>query len=104
MLTYFYPQTENNDANPGRIEKQSLTAKVLSAEGGVVTARVDGTLRMQHVFYPGRKDPQPVDATLVGVLTFGKGRTPELQLVTTGATHGKRPFKVAVRTLPAAQE
>jgi hypothetical protein len=105
VLTYFYPQTENNHATTDRIEKQSLVARVLSVEGGTVTARLDGTLRMQHVFYPGRKNPDPVDAVVVGVLTFapGKSSVPSLQLVTERATHGKRPFKVAVRSLPASE-
>src|SRR5437763_3728712 len=105
VLTYFYPQTENNHATTDRIGKQSLIAKVLSVEGGKVTARIDGTLRMQHVFYPGRKNPDPVDATVVGVLTFapGKSSVPLLRFVTERATHGKRPFKVAVRSLPASE-
>jgi hypothetical protein len=99
VLTYFYPQTENNNATPGRIEKHQLTAKVLEVKDSVATARIDGTLRMQHVFYPGRKDPQPIDAAIVGVLTIAPGKPPALALVTTSATHGKRPFKVAVQTL-----
>jgi hypothetical protein len=100
ILTYFYPQTENNDARIERIEEHQLTAKTLSVEGGVVTARVDGLVRMQHVFYPGRKDAQPVRADVVGLLTFVPGKPPALQLVTTRAVHGTRPFKVAVRTEP----
>jgi hypothetical protein len=105
VLTYFYPQTENNHATTDRIEKLSLRAKVLSADAGKVTARLDGTLRMQHVFYPGRKNPDPVDATVAGVLTFAPSKPgmPSLQLVTERATHGKRPFKVAVRSLPASE-
>src|SRR5207244_13156247 len=84
VLTYFYPQTENNHATTDRIEKQSLVAKVLSVEGDKVTARIDGILRMQHVFYPGRNNPDPVNATVVGVLTFapGKSSVPLLQLLT----------------------
>lgn len=102
VLTYFYPQTENNRATTDRIERLGLKAKVLSVEGGRVTARVDGFVRMQHVFYPGRKDAQPVDATVAGVLTFdaGKASVPSLQLVSVKAAHGKRAFKVAVRSPP----
>src|SRR5438132_1220262 len=101
VLAYFYPQTENNHATTDRIEKQSLMTKVLSVEGGKVTARIDGILRMQHVFYPGRNNPDSVQATVVGVLTFpvGKPGVPSLQLVTAKAAHGKRTFAVAVRSL-----
>jgi len=99
ILTYFYPQTENNDARIDRIQQHSLTAKVLTAKDGLVTARIDGFVRMQHVFYPGRTDAQPLAAEVVGVLTFAPGTPPSLQLVTTQAQHGQRPFKVAVRTV-----
>jgi hypothetical protein len=103
ILTYFYPQTENNDARIDRIQQHSLTAKVLAIKDGVVTARVDGYVRMQHVFYPGRKDAQPLGADVVGVLTFAPGKPPSLQLASTQAVHGQRPFKVAVRTMPTGR-
>jgi len=102
VLTYFYPQTENNDARTDRIEKHSLTAKALTAKDGWVTARIDGFVKMQHVFYPGRKDAQPLEAEVVGVLTFAPGKPLSLQLATTKAVHGQRPFKVAVRTVAQA--
>jgi len=99
ILTYFYPQTENNDARIDRIEQQSLTAKVLTVENDLVTARVDGFVKMLHAFYPGRKEAAPLEAQVVGVLTFVRGQPPTLTLVTTQAIHGTRPFKVAVWTI-----
>ena len=99
ILTYFYPQTENNNARVDRIENHSLTAKALTVKDGLVTARVDGFVKMRHVFYPGRKDAQPLEAQVVGVLTFTPGNPPSLRLATTKAAHGQRPFKVAVRTV-----
>jgi hypothetical protein len=100
ILIYFYPQTENNDANPDRIQQYSLTAKVLTVKDDLVTARIDGFVRGQHVFYPGRKDAQPLGADVVGVLTYAPGKLPGLQLATTIAQHGTRFFTVAVRTVP----
>src|SRR5581483_10953947 len=35
VLAYFYPQTENNHATPSRIEKHTLTGKVLEVKEGV---------------------------------------------------------------------
>lgn len=101
ILTYFYPQTENNDARIDRIQQHSLTAKALTVKDGIVTARIDGFVRMLHVFYPGRKNAEPLGADVVGVLTFAPGKPPSLQLATTQAQHGQRPFKVAVRTVPS---
>ena len=102
ILTYFYPQTENNDARLDRIDAQSLTAKALAIKDGVVTARIDGFVRMHHAFLPGGKDGQPVAAQVVGVMTCARDQPPSLELVTTQAQHGQRSFKVAVRTLPSA--
>ncbi len=103
VLTYFYPQTENNDARVERIERHSLTAKALTVKDGLVVARIDGFVAMRHAFYPGRKDAQPIAAEVVGVLTFGGDRPPELELATTRAAHGQRAFKVAVETVPPAR-
>ena len=100
ILTYFYPQTENNDARTDRIKKHLLAAKVLTVKDGIVTARIDGFVLMYHVFYPGRTDAQPLGAEVIGVLTFAPGKPPSLELATTRAAHGTRPFKVAVWTVP----
>ena len=100
ILTYFYPQTENNDARLDRLQEYSLKAKVLTVRDGLVTARIDGFVKMQHTFYPGRNDPQPLAAEVAGVLTFAPDSSPSLQLVTTEAQHGRRSFTVAVRTVP----
>lgn len=99
ILTYFYPQTENNDTRIDRLEMYGLSAKALGITNGVVTARVDGFVRMHHAFYPGRPDAQPLSADIVGVLIFAPGAPPALELVTTRAIHGTRPFKVAVQTV-----
>jgi hypothetical protein len=102
ILTYFYPQTENNDASTDRIEKHLLIARALTVKDGVVTARIDGYVMMHHVFYPGRNDAQPLGAEVVGVMTFAPGKPPSLELATTKAAHGQRGFTVAVRTVPNA--
>ena len=102
ILTHFYPQTENTDANPDRIVKLLLIAKALTVKDGVVTARIDGYVMMHHVFYPGRNDAQRLGAEIVGVMTFAPNNPPSLELVTTKAYHGQRWFTVAVRTVPHA--
>jgi len=99
ILRYFYPQTENNYADLDRIEQHQLTAKALSVRDGVVTARIDGFMKGHHSFYSGRK-ADPLGAAIVGVMTFAPGKPPSLQLVTTSAAYGTRPFKVTVQTVP----
>jgi hypothetical protein len=103
LLTHFYPPTENNNVARNRIEEQSLRAKVLSVEGGVARARLDGRLKMKHRFYH-RDDDNRVEAALLGYLEYEPrtGAIRGFQLVTDGATYGpqKSPFGVAVRAVP----
>jgi hypothetical protein len=51
LLSRFYPPTENNDLSKNRIEGQSLKGTVLSVEGGVVRASLEGAFKMKHPFY-----------------------------------------------------
>src|SRR4051794_29320665 len=51
LLERFYPATENNDLGKNRIERAEVRAGVVSVEGGVARARLDGDLRMGHPFY-----------------------------------------------------
>lgn len=111
ILTHFYPQTENNDATPRRIEQVTLTARPLEAAtlptpGGLASGarriRLDGSVRLRHTFYPGRADDRVVEASVVGHVDFeplanGGGKIQTLRLVTTRATYGPGTLDVAVR-------
>lgn len=103
VLVHFYPQTENNDVSTNRIDGLSLKATALPERSadGVVRARVDGSLRMKHTFYPKRADDNFVDATVVGYMDFepGTGRVRTLKLATDRATYGKTKFDVGVETV-----
>ena len=104
LLTRFYPTTENNDLSTNRIDQQSLRATVVSIRDGLVHARIDGSLKMKHTFYPAREGQNFVSATIVGYLDFepDKPRIRTLRLVTSSATYGgeSRHFGVAVRSVP----
>ncbi len=111
LLTYFYPQTENNNVQTNRFEQQLLTAKVLyDQEGpkkdGIVRVRLDGRLRMKHAFYPGRKDDTPVDATVAGLVEYDRaaGHVKTFRVATVQATYGKEGFAVVVRRVDAPRE
>jgi hypothetical protein len=105
LLSRFYPTTENNDLATNRIDRQSLQATVLSIKDGVIRARLDGSLKMKHTFYPGRQDENFVDATIVGYFDFepGKPRIHTLQLITDKASYGSasKRFGVVLRSMPA---
>jgi hypothetical protein len=102
VLTYFYPQTENNDVSTNRIDDVALQATVVSVKDGVLRARLDGRLKMKHAFYPHKDDDKMVNASVVGYLDvdLGKRRITSLRLVTDKATYGGEKFDVAARVEP----
>ena len=88
-----------------RIEEQSLKGTVTSLKDGVVRARLEGTLKMKHAFYPRKEDKNMVEATLLGYVEFQQDRTRirALRLVTDTATYGgaRQHFGAALRLVPA---
>lgn len=100
LLVYFYPSTECNDPRRNRIDQQQLTATVVSIDGGLVRARLDGHLRMKHNFYPGREDQNFVDAPLLGYIDFDSAtrQIRTFNLVTDRATYTRHSFGVAVES------
>jgi hypothetical protein len=100
VLTYFYPQTENNDVKKNRIDRIALKATAVSVQGGVVRARLDGSLRMNHPFYHKPAEDY-VDATVVGYMNVepAKGTVKAFKLVTDQATYQNRKFDAAVRSV-----
>jgi len=101
ILTYFYPQTENNDISTNKILKQTLQATVISAAAGVATVRLDGDLRMMHSFYADRGNTGFVDASVVGFMDVDSAnpRVLKFRMVTLTATYSGERFGVAVRSL-----
>jgi hypothetical protein len=69
ILTYFCPQTENDDTRIDHLEAYGLSAEALGITNGVVTPRVEGFARMHHAFYPGRpmRSPCPPRSWVCGV-------------------------------------
>jgi RNA polymerase sigma factor (sigma-70 family) len=102
LVPRFYPQTENNDLAKSLVERQVLRGTILTDRDGIVRARLEGSLRMKHNFYPDREDDRIVDATMVGFVDFDAAsrRIRSLRLVTDEATYGEWKFGVALWSLP----
>jgi hypothetical protein len=106
LFNRFYPPTENNNLSKNRIERQSLKGTILSVNGRLAVARLEGSLKMSHPFYH-KEDGKQVEAGVIGYLRFDP-RTRQirtLQLVTDEAHYGApsedgQPFGVVVRSLP----
>jgi RNA polymerase sigma factor (sigma-70 family) len=102
LLTYFYPQTENNGVSTNLFERHTLRARVISVGPTVTRVRLDGGLRMKHTFYPTRPDDYRVDATVDGYIDFDTTtrRIRSVRLATEQAIYGPWSFAVAVRSVP----
>jgi hypothetical protein len=114
ILTHFYPQTEvctakdENLLTPTskyqhRIDEQSLKAKVIAVQDGVVRVRLDGFLKLHHNFYPGRPDPNAfAQANVLGFLEYdsAKKKIGTLRIVSDGGKYGNLPMAIAVRSMP----
>jgi hypothetical protein len=111
VLTHFYPQTETCDYDHDavdsgkyhhRIEEAKLRGKVLSVKDGVVRARLDGSARLKHSFYPGKDDTNRAQSTVLGYVDFDAKtkRIRTFKLVTESAIYGTWGFKVAVDSRP----
>ncbi len=105
ILKRFYPASENNDLATNRIDQQNLRATILSVKDGLLRARIEGSLKMKHDFYPSKPDDNFVDAAILGYLEFEqvKPHIHSLMLVTDKAVYGRQPqrFGVAVRSVAA---
>jgi hypothetical protein len=102
LFRYMYPPTEDNDISRNRIEEGTLRATVVATDGGVIRARLDGTLKMKHRQFTEGDDNRFVAATLMGYLDFEPERPTlrSLRLVTTEATYGRNDFGIALRSVP----
>jgi hypothetical protein len=102
ILTHFYPQTENNDVSTHRFERRRLRGTIELVKDGIAHARIEGSVRMSHRFYPGREDGNMVDATVIGYLDFEPATrlVRRLRLVTDEGSYGKGALEVAVRSVP----
>jgi hypothetical protein len=102
ILTYFYPQTQNNDISTNKILQQTLQATVISTEAGVARVRLDGDLRMMHPFYADRRNEELVNAAVVGFMDVDSAnpRVLKFRMATLTATYSGERFGVAVRSVP----
>ena len=59
------PQAEETTDDPHtRIDRQALKATVVSIEGGVVKARIEGNLTMRRTYTSGKPDPNEEDGSM----------------------------------------
>jgi hypothetical protein len=74
---------------------------IVTLRDGMARARIEGSLKMRHTFYPGRNTNETVDATVLGFMDFEvtARRIQRMRLVTNKATYVNESFGVAVRSV-----
>lgn len=102
LFRHMYPPSEENDIRLNRIDAGTLRATAVAATGGVVRARLDGTLKMKHPYLTEEDDNNFVTATLMGYVDFEPARPAlrSLRLVTTSGTYARSDFGIALRLVP----
>jgi hypothetical protein len=102
LLTWFYPQTEEDSQKPrSRIDEGDLRMTVITLKDGVARARIDGSLKLSHSFYPGKPHEDLVNAQVIGFMDFvpSKDRIQRLRLITQKGTYIEEPFGAALRSV-----
>ncbi len=99
ILTYFYPQTENNNATPDRIEEATLRKHLEKSADGVTAFSLEGNVRLKHAFYPRKPDEREVVAPVLGWVEYDKRQKKivSFRMATDGALYGKEPIDVVVK-------
>ncbi len=102
LLAWFYPQTEEISLIPrSRIDQRELRMTVTAVQNGVARARIDGSLKLMHSFYPHKPHDDFVNAQLLGFMDFvpREGRIQRLRLITRKATYVDSDFEVTLRSV-----
>ena len=99
ILTYFYPQTENNNATPSRIEEASLHKVEVKSTDSVTAFRLEGKVRLKHAFYPHKPDNSEVVAPVLGWVEYDsrEKKIISFRLATDDAHYGKEAIEVVAK-------
>ncbi|HEY1339222.1 MAG TPA: hypothetical protein VGF59_17035 [Bryobacteraceae bacterium] len=99
---WFYPQTEDPlRVSRSHIEQETMRMTIVTLDNGLARARIDGSLRMKHSFYPGREGNDLVTAAVIGFMDFdvGRGAIQRLRIVDEKAVYHNEAFGVALRSV-----
>jgi hypothetical protein len=99
LAEWVYPQNEEKtQVNRSRVDVATFRMTVVTLEGGLARARIDGKVRLKHAFYPGGQNEDYADSELLGFVDFDvTGRNVKrLRLVTTKATYAGTEFRASL--------
>ena len=102
LLAGFYPQTEEIAPGPrSRVDQAELRMTVTTLQDGVARARIEGSVKLMHSFYPKKPHDDFATAQVMGFMDFlpREGRIQRLRLVTSKAEYVNQPFAVTLRSV-----
>jgi hypothetical protein len=99
LAEWVYPQNEEKtQANRSRVDVAVFRMTVVTLEGSLARARIDGKVRLKHTFYPGGQSEDYADSELLGFVDFDVAQrsVQRLRMVTTKATYGGTAFRTSL--------
>jgi hypothetical protein len=71
LAEWIYPQTEETHrSNRSKVEIADIRLTMVTLDGALCRARIDGTVRLVHSFYPGRPSDDRANSELIGFADF----------------------------------
>ena len=102
LMSGFYPQTEELTPGPrSRVDQAELRMTVTTLQNGVARARIEGSVKLMHSFYPMKPHDDFAESKVIGFMDFlpREGRIQRLRLVTEQAEYVDHPFTVTLRSV-----
>jgi hypothetical protein len=99
LAEWVYPQNEEKTMqNRSRVDQADFKLTVVTVEGGLARARIDGKIRLLHSFYPGGEAQDFAVSELSGYMDFdtAEHRVQRLRLVTDKAGYNTTEFAASL--------
>jgi hypothetical protein len=99
LAEWVYPQNEEKTSkNRSRIDQADFRLTVVSVQGNLARARIDGKVKLLHSFYPGGQAQDFAVSELTGYMDFNlaEHRIQRIRLVTTKANYNATPFAASL--------
>jgi hypothetical protein len=96
---WVYPQNEEKTSkNRSRVDQADFRLTVVSVQGNLARARIDGKIKLLHSFYPGGKAEDFAVSELSGYMdfNFADRRIQRLRIVTNKANYNDTPFAASL--------
>jgi hypothetical protein len=95
LAEWIYPQTEDTlRSNRSKVDVADIRLTMVTLNGTLCRARIDGTVRLVHSFYPAHPSEDRANSQLIGFADFDllHRKVQRLRVVTQKAEYMGAPF------------